>query len=89
MTTPRIEEILKELWELMPDDVARGGNETFYDTQIEPKLRRALTQAHQAGMDEERERINQYFAAYADYDTETECVIIHDRTYHKALQDKK
>lgn len=33
----------------------------------------------------ERERINQYFAAKADYDTDNDCVIITDKIYHRAF----
>lgn len=33
----------------------------------------------------ERERINQFFADKADYDTESDCTIISDRVYHKAF----
>ena len=40
-----IEESLRVLWELMPDNLARGGNETFYDTQVEPHIRKTISQA--------------------------------------------
>ena len=33
----------------------------------------------------ERERINQYFADKAEYDTDTDCTIITDRVYHRAF----
>ena len=37
---------LQTLWELMPDDTARGGNEAMYATQIEPKIKRAIITSH-------------------------------------------
>lgn len=48
-----------------------------------------ITEAHQRELEEvvkvERERINQYFAAKADYDTDNDCVIITDKIYHRAF----
>lgn len=33
----------------------------------------------------DRERINQFFAVKADYDTDSDCVIITDKVYHQAF----
>lgn len=44
-----------------------------------------LREAYKAGKRDERERINQYFADKATYDTETENTIISEKTYNRAF----
>lgn len=44
------EEILKEVWERMPDDIT--DNDKFYSTQIEPHIKNALEKQHKADMEE-------------------------------------
>lgn len=52
-----LEHNLQVLWELMPDDVARGGNETFYATQVEPHIRNTITRFHIQQLEEEIEEL--------------------------------
>ncbi len=39
----------------------------------------------QKARESERERINQFFAVKADYDTDNDCVILTDKVYHQAF----
>ena len=55
------------------------------DSDREYFVESLLAQQKQQIAEEERKRINQYFADKADYDVETDCTIISDRIYHKAF----
>ena len=47
--------ILKEVWELMPDDITN--NDLAYSTQIEPHIKTSIDKAFEEGKKEEREGI--------------------------------
>lgn len=49
------------------------------------KLQTTLHQELQKTRESERERINQFFAVKADYDTDNDCVILTDKVYHQAF----
>lgn len=54
-------------------------------TRLSCACKKALTSLASEVRKEERERINQFFADKADYDTETDCTVITDRVYHEAF----
>lgn len=92
--TREVEKIVEEFKEIYGDYLTGyfccngrecGCNGTEVDTEAYCWLRTTLHQQIQKAKEEERERINQFFAVKADYDTDNDCVILTDKVYHQAF----
>jgi hypothetical protein len=86
MNTPRIEEMVEEFENLFGEEdfginKLRRLHDQKYLKEVTDWLRKALTEAHQAGIDEERERICKVYEDYCNHDIDLP-------EWHKALQDK-
>lgn len=94
MTTSErsVEEIVEELLETLNGWSCETGEYSSEWVYEAGDVRDLLTQTLQAErqrceemVEAERERINQFFAVKADYDTDSDCVIITDKVYHQAF----